>query len=113
MEILNNFSMIYYFITFILGAMFMFTTFCIAAMCKTQEPKNTQEQKNKVHFYVARDKDGTLWLYMGRPYRGKHEFEGVICLNGNYFENCNLNRNDFDNLKWEDEPVEVFIKMED
>ena len=25
--------------------------------------------KNKVHFYVARDKDKTLWLYLGKPVR--------------------------------------------
>lgn len=25
--------------------------------------------KNKVHFYVARDKNGELWLYIGKPYR--------------------------------------------
>lgn len=25
------------------------------------------EPKNKVHFYVAREKNGTLWLYMGKP----------------------------------------------
>ena len=25
------------------------------------------EPKNKVHFYVVREKNGTLWLYMGKP----------------------------------------------
>ena len=69
MEILNNFSMIYCFITFILGAMFMFTTLCIAAMCKMQEPKN------KVHFYVARNKNGSLHLHIGKPFRAHEIFE--------------------------------------
>lgn len=82
-------------------------------MCYIAIFQKEKKPKNNVHFYVARDKDGTLWLYMGRPYRGKHEFEGVICLNGNYFGNCNLNRDDYSNLKWEDEPVEVFINLED
>lgn len=107
MEILNNFISIYCFITFIIGAMFMFAAFCIAAMCKTQEPKN------EVHFYVARDKDGTLWLYMGRPFRDEDAFKGVTCLHSNCFEDCNLNKNDYANLKWEDEPVEVFLNLED
>ena len=99
--------MIYFIIGFIVGAMLMLVILAITNISKNNKPRN------KVHFYVARDKDGTLWLYIGRPYRGKHEFEGVICLNGNYFENCNLNRNDFDNLKWEDEPIEVFLNLED
>ena len=117
MEILNNFSMIYYFITFILGAMFMFTTFCIAAMCKTQEPKNTQEQKNKVHFYLARDKNSELLLYIGKPFRGIDRFHpcqnGCIITSEDDFSNFGLNKDDYANLEWEDEPVEVFIKMED
>ena len=54
MEILNNFSSIYCYIAFVIGAMFMLVTFCIAAMGNMNEPTN------KVHFYVARDKDGEL-----------------------------------------------------
>ena len=94
----------------------MFTTFCIAAMCKTQEPKNTQEQKNKVHFYVARDKNEELLLYMGKPNRCNTYFisiNSVFMFPCHTFHYFGLNENDFDNLKWEDEPVEVFINMED
>ena len=68
MEILSNFSSAYCFISFILGAMFMFVAFCIAAMGKVQEPMN------KVHFYVARDMDGKLFLYIGKPVRKSDEF---------------------------------------
>ena len=111
MEILNNFSMIYCFITFILGAMFMFTTLCIAAMGKVQE------QMNNVHFYVARDQDGKLFLYMGKPIRkvgifASSSFGHFICQE-KYFSKYCLNARDFDNLKWEDEPVEVFITLND
>ena len=110
MEILNNFSSIYCFITFIIGAMFMFAAFCIAAMCKTQE------SKNKVHFYVARDKDNSLWLYLGKPERSKQTFMpityGGIIRGEKYFSNHGLYVNDYANLKWEDEPVEVFLKLE-
>ena len=110
MEILNNFISIYCFITFILGAMFMFTTLCIAAMCKTQEPKNN------VRFYVVRDTSGSLWLYMGKPIRFENFFarsRGEILLSSDSFPKFGLNVHDFDNLKWEDEPIEVFINMED
>lgn len=111
MEILTNFSLIYCFIMFILGAMFMFTTFCIVDMCKTQEPKN------KVHFYVARDKCGELWLYIGKPNRYLYTFashsSSLFTFPCNTFDCFGLNEKDYANLKWEDEPIEVFINMED
>lgn len=114
METLNNFSSIYCFITFILGGMFMFTTFCIAAMCKTQKPK-TKKPKNKIHFYVARDENGTLWLYIGKPVRKISEFiscpYGRMIIDETHFSKFGLNVSDFDNLKWEDEPVKVFLNM--
>ena len=111
MEILNNFASIYCFITFILGGMFVFTTFCIAAMCKTQE------SKNKVHFYVARDENDELFLYMGKPFRGINKFHpyhnGCIITSDDGLSNFGLNKDDYVNLKWEDEPVEVFLNLED
>lgn len=72
-------------------------------------------RKNKVHFYVARDKNGELFLYMGKPFRGIdrfHEYQnGCIITGDNNFYNFDLNKNDFDNLKWEDKPVEVFLNL--
>ena len=105
MGILSNFISIYCFITFVIGAMFMLVTLCIAAMGKVEEPRNN------VHFYVARDKDGILWLYLGKPFRNKDYFKSIMCLHSNCFEDCNLDKNDYANLKWEDEPVEVFVSI--
>lgn len=111
MEIFSNFSSIYCFITFILGAVFMLATLCIVAISKDKEPRNN------VHFYVARDKDGELYLYMGKPIRISDEF--ITCYGGNIIEEAKvfldygLNENDYANLKWEDEPVEVFLNMKD
>lgn len=69
--------------------------------------------RNNVHFYVARHKDGSLWLYIGKPYFFK---DAKICYaTGNSsleFEDFGLNINDYDNLKWEDDPVEVFVNKE-
>ena len=100
-------------IAFILGAIVMFVMFCIGYTAKQEEPVN------KVHFYVARDKDGTLRLYMGRPIRRDSAFvscwkEGGKCIGldsdlGMY----GLNENDYKDLKWEDEPLELFVTMED
>lgn len=75
------------------------------------------EPRNKVHFYVARDKFGNLWFYMGKPFRGDTEFYAdskrrVFYLTYN-IERFGLKHEDFDYLKWEDEPTEVFLNMED
>lgn len=111
MELLNNFSSVYCFIAFIIVAMFMFTTLCIAVICKYKEPKN------KVHFYVARDKNGELWLYIGKPNRYRSTFanplSSLFTLPCNTFDCFGLNEKDYANIKWEDDPIEVFINMKD
>ena len=72
--------------------------------------------KNKVHFYAARDKDGILWLYIGKPIRKTCTFFscdcGKILISSEEFSKYGLNIHDFDYLKWEDEPVEVFLNLE-
>lgn len=122
METLNIFNSIYFFITFIIAAAFMLTM-TITSMGEVKEPRNqeprndVQKQTNNVHFYVARDKSGALWLYMGKPIRtsigflSSHycRFLGI----GEEFSQYGLNMHDFDNLKWEDEPVEVCINFKD
>ena len=37
----------------------------------------------------------------------------VMVLSWHGFKGFGLNKNDFDNLKWEDEPLEVFITLND
>ena len=122
METLNIFNSIYFFIAFVIVAAFMLTM-TITSMgevqeLRNQEPRNdVQKQTNNVHFYVARDKSGTLWLYMGKPIKtsmgflSSHycRFLGI----GEEFSQYGLNIHDFDNLKWEDEPVEVYINFKD
>ena len=72
---------------------------------------------NRVHFYVARDKNGELWIYIGKPTRGKLIFyQDDRCRVLGVLTNQNmlgLDENDYVNLKWEDEPLEVFVNMED
>lgn len=73
---------------------------------------------NRVHFYVVKDMDGNLWLYMGKSNRSVNEFEPAsneycVVLTNNNFEVFGLNENDYKDLKWEDEPVEFFVNMED
>lgn len=73
--------------------------------------------RNRVHFYVARDKNGSLALYLGKPFRGNTNFyadslNGVFCLTYN-IDHFGLKYEDFDSLKWEDKPIEVFLNLED
>ena len=84
----------------------------------TDKVKNTSSKKiSRVHFYVSRDMDGRLYLYLGKPLRGIAEFHVVAGKNifvlTNNLKSFGLNPNDFKDLKWEDEPVEVFVNMED
>ena len=72
---------------------------------------------NRVHFYVARDKDGSLYVYFGKPERSDFTFMpcAVGCCIADISESqeFGLKSDDFKDLKWEDEPVEVFLNMED
>lgn len=72
----------------------------------------------EIEMWLARDEDESLYLYYGqKPVRISDEF--IICYSGNFIEgskdfiNYGLNENDYANLKWEDEPLEVFVNMED
>lgn len=111
MEILSNFISIYCLITFIVGAVFMLAILSIAAMGKDKEPRN------KVHFYVARDMNGSLFIYFGKPYRDGSIFKvsksKLFFYTGSNLSRFGLDEKDYANLKWEDEPVEVFLNMED
>lgn len=77
-----------------------------------------KKPKNRVHFYVARDKDHTLYVYLDKPERSDFVFmpyKDGTCLLGDIscFQKYGLNSDDFKDLKWEDEPVEVFLNLED
>lgn len=76
-----------------------------------------KKYKNKVHFYVARDKDGKLWLYLSKPRRLGATFgaseRGNALTSSKYFSKYGLSVRDFDSLKGWDEPVEVFLNLDD
>ena len=93
------------------GAVLMLVVLAIAAMGKDDEPRNN------VHFYLARDRNGELLLYMSKPFRGIDRFHphlnGCIITSEDDFSNFGLNKDNFDNLKWKDDPIEVFINIKD
>ena len=101
MEILNNFSSIYCFITFIMGVVFMFIAVCVVAMGKVKEPRN------KVHFYVKRERINRFTLWVGKTISSSY-----FVFADRFFKYFNLNPDDFADMK-EDEIREVFINLED
>ena len=97
-------------IAFIIGILFTLIVFIIGTITETKK------SENKVHFYVARDKSGGLWLYLKKPIRADGFFycsHGQILSSSDHFSKYGLNVLDYINLKWEDEPVEVFLNLED
>ena len=73
--------------------------------------------KNNVHFYVAKDYKGNLFLYLVKPIRLSAMFipspSGCVIESEKNFSKYRLNPDNFNDLKWEDEPVEVFLNLED
>ena len=76
-----------------------------------------EKNHNQVKFYVVRYKyNNVLYLYLGKPRRDTCKFyacnKGSIVANEYNFSHFGLNPEDFENLRFEDEPVEVFLKLE-
>lgn len=90
----------------------------IIVPCYKSEIRNlSKNPRNNVHFYVVRYKyNNILYLYLGRPIRDNYRFyiynSGCVIASQNYFTDFGLNPKDFENLKFEDEPVEVFLNLE-
>ena len=100
MEILNNFSSIYCFIAFVIGAVLMLVALAIAAMGKVKEPRN------KVRFFVEKEISNSYFLYI--------ENKGGMCYicSNDFFKKFGLNPDDFADMK-EGQLREVFINLED
>ena len=93
----------------------IFPGFIVAFIIVFCYERKIREMRNKVHFYVARDKNGELSLYLTKPVRHSSRFcssiYGQVIALEQYFENFNLKVEDFKDIKWEDEPVEVFVSI--
>lgn len=112
--------LIYYIITFIIGAMFML---CAIGIMSYQKDMETQ---NMARFFVVAEpkkhkeiyKHENIWLFIGKPMRNENSWDDVPnkslrILPGYAFEKFGLNVEDYVNMTFEDEPVEVFLNLED
>lgn len=112
--------LIYYIITFIIGAMFML---CAIGIMSYQKGMETQ---NMARFFVVAEpkkhkeiyKYENIWLFIGKPMRNEDSWndapnKSLRILPGYAFEKFGLNVEDYVNMTFEDEPVEVFLNLED
>ena len=102
MEILSNFSSIYCFITFVIGAMVMLAILSIAAMGKEKEPRNN------VRFFVKAVRDDMYWLFI-KDKKGNISFIG---LDEDFNNLWGLNPDDFTDMK-KGEIREVYLDLKD
>ena len=100
METLSNFSSIYCFIAFVIGAVLMLVALAIAAMGKDDEPRN------KVRFFVERVISDNYFLYIN----GKDKQYPLA--SERLFKDFGLNPDDFADMKV-GEIREVFLNLED
>ena len=101
MEILNNFSSIYCFIAFVIGAIFMLAILSIAAMGKDDE------LRNKVRFFVQKsNKVCSLYLYSTKT----KTFYKITYYR--FLKEFGLDPYDFSDMK-EGEIREVYLDLED
>lgn len=97
---LSNFASIYCFITFIMGAVFMFIAVCTVAMNKLREPRN------RVRFFVKKETSENYLLYI----KGKDKLYYIV--QSSFLKKFGLNPEDFADMKV-GEIKEVFINLED
>ena len=60
--------------------------------------------ENKYKLWVARDKNGFLFVYEDKPERRDNQKEWI----GRFL--CSMKNSYFPELKWEDEPIEVELR---
>lgn len=58
--------------------------------------------------WIARDKDGALYMYKVKPYRGKSDYEDCWDSDG---DTLALDNSLFQSITWESEPLEVTISI--
>ena len=100
MEILSNFSSIYCYISFVIGAVFMLVALAIAAMAKDDEPRNN------VRFFVERVISDNYFLYIN----GKDKQYPLA--SERLFKDFGLNPDDLADMEV-GEIREVFLNLED
>jgi predicted membrane protein len=69
--------------------------------------KERSKKKMKINGYVAKDKDGSLWFHYIKPHRENDIEKTWWGSNDKAFEIYKWDFAEFDDLTWENEPIEV------
>ena len=69
--------------------------------------KERLKKKKKINGYVAKDKDGSLWFHYIKPHRENNIEKTWWGSNDKAFEIYKRDFAEFDDLTWENEPIEV------
>lgn len=99
-------------ISFVVGALIMKCAIGLMSCQKDKKPRN------KVHFYVTRDVCGSLELWLGVPHKTTMYYFSrkpttKLLTHGDYITDFGLKPSKYDRLTFNDEPVEVFLNLED
>lgn len=99
-------------ISFVVGALIMMCAIGLMSYQKDKKPRN------KVHFYVTRDVCGSLELWLGVPHKTTMYYFSrkpttKLLTHGDYITDFGLKPLKYDRLTFNDEPVEVFLNLED
>ena len=99
-------------ISFVVGALIMMCAIGLMSCQKDKKPRN------KVHFYVTRDVCGSLELWLGVPHKTTMYYFSrkpttKLLTHGDYITDFGLKLSKYDRLTFNDEPVEVFLNLED
>ena len=96
----------------------LFSGFILAIIIVVIYEIKLRKPQNKIHFYITRDKNDTLNLWLGKPCRDKYywfsdAYHIVVIAIDKDINLYGLNIEDYNSLKWEDEPIEVFLNLND
>lgn len=96
----------------------IFLGFILAIIILVMYEIKFRKPQNKIHFYITRDKNDILSLWLGKPCRDQYywfsaAYNVVIIATDEELNLYGLNIEDYGNLKWEDDPIEVFLNLEE
>ena len=99
-----------------MNILLIFPGFIVAFIIVFYYERKIRGMRNKVHFYVARDKDGTLNLWFNKPKRAVNfwycqQKQDDWKATEEFIQNKHeIDGKQFPKLTWNDEPIEVMVK---
>ena len=64
-----------------------------------------------MEYWIARDKDGTLWLFDMKPIKNENYFSCAVDSYGRWSEECELKEHMFPEVTFENSPQKIELKL--